>query len=298
MKNIIFHKNLEDYKNFIKREIVVNDEFYENDFYRGLIDFIIDNRTPIFFYASKDYEYAHFTQYFKWVLIRESYHNTYMKDLYFIHDFIHMLFYYPPSPRQYSLKDYREIIVTNERIAANDTEIYTYYRIPSIRKFTFNDMILYDFISKKYKKNADVYEMYKLRNELIDSKQIPEFLNNPEGKAIMGFLKRFRDNNKLWISLWWKNFPKNGYKYIDHQMNLPVIGYEKFLSTYRSTLDQKGYEKNILKNVVLGLQLLGFKESPNAFKEIDKYIKMFKGKVFMEKVAIKYHKAYIKAKYG
>lgn len=298
MKKIIIPKSLEEYKIFIKKEIVVNEEFYGNDFYSGLIDFIIDNRTPIFFYASKDYEYAHFTQYFKWVLIRESYHNTYMKDLYFIHDFIHMLFYYPPSPRQFSLNDFREIIVTNERIAANDTEIYTYYRLPEIRKYTFNDKILYDFISLIHKNNADVYEMYNLRNQLIESKQIPEFLNNPDGKAIMGFLKRFRDNNKLWINLWWKNFPKNGYKYIDHQMNLPVIGYEKFLSTYKSIINQEGYEKNILKNVILGLQLLGEKEFPKNFNEIDKYIKIFENKIFMESVAKKYHKAYIKAKYG
>lgn len=296
MKNIIIHKNLEDYKRFIRDNIVINREFYENDFYRGLIDFIIDNRTPIFFYPSKDYEYAHFTQYFNWVLIRDNYDNSYIKDLYFLHDFVHMVFFNPLNPRVFSVEEFRNISVSNERVAANETEIFVYYRLPELRNRTFKFHILYDYLRARYKNIPEVEEVEILRTKLIEGKKVPYFLNNRDGKRIVAFLRRFKDNNKLWAKLWWSNFPQNRSKYLKNQISLPPLDYERFLRNYRPSLTQEGYEKNIIRNITLGLEMLGKKNFPGDNEDVNKYLSLFENKIFMENTAKKYHQEYVRAR--
>ncbi len=267
MKMIKFFKTIKEYRKFIYSEVVKNEEFVKHPFYRGLIDFIIDHRTPVFYAPSQEYEYAHFTQYFNWVLMRDGYTNKYLKDLYYLHDFVHMIFDNPLRPRDYSLSRFRDIVVSNERVAANETEILTYYRLPQLRTNTLAQPILFDFIKKGCGEKPSVEVLYALRNKLIQTNFVPKYLNSDAGKVVVSFLKRFKNNNKTWSRLWRESFPKKAMNVFEKPITLSLSTYEKFLENYKAINSQELYEKNVLFNVRLGLKMLGRSDLPTTFEE-------------------------------
>jgi hypothetical protein len=67
----------------------------ENTFYRNLVQFVIDAKAPLFYEMTDASEYANFSAHYNFVLIRDHYANNALRGLYFLHDFTHMLFYYP-----------------------------------------------------------------------------------------------------------------------------------------------------------------------------------------------------------
>ncbi len=67
MREITFFDTLHEYRSYVYENIVKTNAFRYDPFYRGLIDFIIDHRSPLFFKADRDYEFSHFTQYFNFV---------------------------------------------------------------------------------------------------------------------------------------------------------------------------------------------------------------------------------------
>lgn len=295
MKGLKVYPTLKEYRKYIYSEIVSNKEFHKHPFYRGLIDFVIDHRSPIFFSQSHDYEYAHFTQYFNYVLCRD-YDNSYQKDLYFLHDFIHMVFNNPLKPKGFSSKYFHDVVVSNERVAANDTEIITYYRLPHLRPKTLDKPILYDFLRTEFKNCPDVTSLFTLRNKLIETTFIPSYLDNPEGRSVVAFLKRFKDNNKTWSKLWRNFFPVNAVAAINNPMTLSLTSYELFLSNYKPINSQILYENNVLANIQLGLKMLGHKNTPKSFRECFDYIHLFDGKILMDEAAQKYHQLYSDSK--
>lgn len=296
MKQLKIFPTLNEYRNFIYNEIIANDEFKKYPFYRGLIDFVIDHRTPLFFQPTRDYEHAHFTQYFNYVLMRQDYTNQYLRDLYFLHDFVHMIFDNPLRPRDYSLKRFREIVVSNERVAANETEIFTYYRLPGLRSKTLNQPILYDFIKTHHTKKPTIMAIYDLRNKLIETDFIPEYLDDDAGRVVVAFLKRFKENNKTWSKLWREEFPAKAAGAFEKPMTLSLATYEKVLENYQPINSQELYERNMLFNIRLGLRMLGYKKLPETFKSALKLTTVFENKVLMEKAATRYHRLYSKSK--
>jgi hypothetical protein len=107
------------------------------------MDFIIDHRSPLFYEQSFEYEKPHFTQYRNFSIIRD-YDNTYLSDMYYLHDFVHMLFEYPLHVKKHSVLSFYEKLILNEQIASNETEIETYNRLPDMRAKTFPHKIFYD----------------------------------------------------------------------------------------------------------------------------------------------------------
>jgi hypothetical protein len=163
MRNIRFFPTLAEYEQFIHTQVIKTEPFKTHPFYKGLIDFVIDHRSPLFFESSEEYEYAHFTQYFNFVLMRNHYASDYVSDMFFMHDLVHMAFDNPLNPRRLSFEYFSEIVNNNEYVASNDTEMLTYYRIPGMRQNSLSYTILYDLLLPKYTKATSIDFLLNMR---------------------------------------------------------------------------------------------------------------------------------------
>jgi hypothetical protein len=295
MKNIKFFKTRKEYSGFIYTEIIQNKEFHIHRYYRGLIEFIIDHRSPIFFNASMDYEYAHFTQFFNFSLIRENYESTILKDMYFIHDFVHMVFDNPLQLKEYTLPYFSQVAIYNEYAAANDTEILIYYRIPELRAKTFKDKIFYDVLLEKFKKQPDVRYLFELRRSIIDENDFSFFKSIPDSKNILDFLTKFKDNNTVWCENWYDKFPKLQIDYSQKRTALPILDYEEYLENYSSDKSEERYRDNILYNTQVAAEIASLK-LPQKFEECEDTFKELEGKVLLEDVAMIFNDQYQKSK--
>lgn len=293
MKKIQLHKTIVEYRAFIREQIVTQPEFYSNPFYTGLIDFIIDHRTPIFFHSSQEYEKAHFTQYFNLSLMRDGYENPYLSDLYYLHDFVHMAFYNPWNPRSHSFEEFCKIVIDNEFFASNETEMLTYYRLPSLRKKTLPQKIVYDVLIEKQKEIPDVQTLYDLRKGIIHSDFIEKFfLTSKEDKEMLGFLKKFKRNDALWCREWYDKFSVLPEKYSDKPLTLSYTEYGEKLMKYESKNDEQLYQNNILMNIQRAFLMLQLPDMPQTFEDCFEGIKVLENKIIMEDSAKYFHKIY------
>lgn len=286
MKNLTLFPTIQKYEEYIRGSLITQKEFTSHKFYNGLINFIIDHKTPIFFSASEEYEYSHFTQYFNFNLVRDHYTNPYIKSLYWIHDFVHMIFYNPLRPRNYSLSEFARLAITNEYVASNETGILTYYRLPKIRQYTFDHPILFDFLSKYSTDKPPIFDLYKLRQNLIEDSFLETFfLKNSEEKNVIKFHKKFQQNNTLWTQLWHQNFPDLADEDIQTNPPIPTFDYDLFLENYTPIKSQKLFEKNINQNIHRAFSMLNMSSAP-----LDPYL--LEGKILMQQSAYTFHQKY------
>lgn len=291
MKNVKIFDRRSKCLDFILGELVTVPELVNHHFYRGLIEWIVDNRAPIFFEASQDFEYSHFTQYLSFVLIRKSYSNPYLQSLYYLHDFMHMIFNNPVPPTKVSFEHFSKTAIANEFYASNETEILVYYRVPELRKKTLEGTILFDLLqAKNYK--ASVKKLYKLRTRIINHQ-----LSTTERhyfEQVLPFFNRFPENNAIWCKLWYQSFPNLVSKAISRQRNVMGYDYEQTLTEYSPALSESIYNRNLRRNLIIGSELLGH---PNQFSyDLQSYQLLFENQIILKQVAQKFHQLYLARK--
>ena len=309
MKNFRFFPTLAEYREYIYTNIFTTSDFKSNPFYKGLIEFIIDNRAPIFFEQDRPEEFSHFTQYFNFVLDRGDYYkNDFVRDMYFAHDFTHMLFRNPLSPRaNMTFESFAEIMNVNEWVASNETEIFTYYRIPEMREKSLDYTIMYDllrFAGRHKKPTAN--EMLDFRQRIIlgapEDNVIGLMNQHPDADKVLGYLRKFRKNNAAWCKLWYENLPTINRSYSEERLTLPVLEYERILEDYISFsvigLRQERYEMNVLKNVRSMIAMLNLPKNymPIFFRHCKQALAECEGMVVMPEVAKEFHFTYITSK--
>jgi hypothetical protein len=296
MKDLKLFPTLAEYRNYIHTEIIKTDVFKNHPFYRGLIDFVIDHRSPIFFKGTKEHEYAHFTQYFNFVLMRDNYPNDFIRDMFFMHDFVHMVFDNPLNPKDYSFDYFCEIVNYNEYVASNDTEILTYYRIPEFREKSLPYKILYDLLIEKYKTAPSVETLLNIRKAIVFDETDGGLGSTDVSEKIFSFLRKFKENNKVWCELWYNGFPKIPAPYAHKRTCLSLKDYVQVLENYMPEHNEERYRFNILTNVQTALSLTGERDLPQSFDECAEAIKRLENKVIMENVAEAFHTQYMKNK--
>lgn len=303
MTNFRFFKKLDDYRTFIYEEIFTNPEFRNNIFYRGLIEFVIEHRAPLFFSLNKEEEFSHFTQYFNAVLDRGDYYkNDFVRSMYFAHDFVHMLFYNPLRPRDMTFEKFTEILNVNEWVASNETETFTYFRIPDMREHSLDYTIMYDLLLHAGYSQPQIEDLLQLRKNIINGAEYPEISNHSDAAMVFAYLRKYKENNAVWCKLWYDNFPEIPAAYADERICLPVLEYDKILKHYIPGVhfenQQLAYEKNILQNIKTLALLAQLPESdiPEIFADCENTLKKLDGKVIMPEVAEHFHFTYIKNK--
>lgn len=289
MKQIVIQPTLREYREYIKKDILKNDIWYTNNFYRWLIDFIIDHRSPLFYEQSFEYEKSHFTQYRNFC-IKRNYENSYLSDMYYLHDFVHMLFEYPMHVKNHSVLSFYEKLVLNEQIASNETEIYTYYRLPQVREKTFPHPIFYDSLLATTSSKLSFEELLGIRIIIakmgyciIDWKEI----NDETTK----FISKFWHRNIEWTEMRYANYPvvdleRTSYTY------LSLNNYEKCCEDYVSVDDEARYQHNILTNCrnLWKLLLISDDALPTTFEDCQSFVDSIpQDAVIMQQAAKDFH---------
>lgn len=303
MQNFKFFNTFKDYRSYVNEYVFGINEFKDHVYYRGLIEFVIRNRAPIFFELSHDVEFSHFTQYFNFVLDRKDYYkNEYVRCMYFTHDFLHMCFHNPLRPRDLTFDRFCRILNANEWVASNDTEIKTYYNIPGMREKSLEYPIMYDVL-----KSAGYNEMPSTEWLLTLRKNIMNGLNDfpihklrgshKDTETVFAYLRKFKANNRKWCQLWYQKFPEINFPYTSERLYLPVIGYDEYLRNYRpdsSINEEKHYKQNVLLNAKTLFMMHPFRnEVPQRFEECEDMLREINGHVIMGDVAEEFHTQYI-----
>lgn len=311
MQNFKFFNTLQEYREYIMREVIPSEEFKCNTFYRGLIEFVIQHRAPIFFEQTKDFEFSHFTQYANFVLDRKGYYqNDLVRSMYILHDFMHMIFRNPLRAREISFKEFCEILNINEWVASNETEIMTYFRILNMRSKSLPYRVMYDLlIDAGYTQKPTPRQLLDLRRDVLFEHEtsLTRTLSAEKGAdEVFAYLRKFKENNKAWCELWYNNFPRpadvhTAFPYEDEEVYAPVLGYEMFLEQFSINgpyNTQENYEHNIYKNVCNLVHLTQSTDVPlpRFFADCEETLRRLEGRIIMPEVAKEFHTTYIKNK--
>jgi hypothetical protein len=160
-----------------------------------------------------------------------------------------------------SHKEFSYILTMNEFLASNETEILTYFRIPSMREHSLNYKTLYDLLREAgIDEKPSVSELLTLRLAILHGEKHPtisKIESLPGADEVLQFIRKFKNSNKLWCDLWYEHFPKSEFahalfRYEDEPMTVPAIDYERFLMDYNPNgvyNNQDQYEQNVVRNV-------------------------------------------------
>ncbi|MDA2922746.1 hypothetical protein MYX07_05795 [Patescibacteria group bacterium AH-259-L07] len=283
MRNIQLFKTKQEYENFVFNEIFKEKLIVQHLFYRNLIQFVIDARAPIFYHQSDKSEHANFSTYYNFELTRDTYTSPTLQSMYFLHDFTHMLFYYPYDMSSVTQEEFDDAVIMGEYAASNETEIFIHYRIPEIRKRIFqNKKIFFDILKERGIPRPTVQALFKLRRLIIETDILDSlFFHRPDDKPILATFKSYR-GNKAWCkqrynqSLKIKNPTEYFYKF------LTPANYERVITSYNSYTSQEDYERTILMNMRLFFAVLGLKNPPISFEECFEKVMLLEGKAMFK----------------
>lgn len=294
MKNIRTFKSPREMRDFIYGELIVTPSIQQHPLYHALIEFIIHERAPIFFSPTESVEYAHFTPYFNFYLLREAYNNDVVKSLYYMHDFVHALFQYPLPPNSLPFSAFLRRACDIEYIASNETEALVYYRLPELRAHTFVHPILYDVLSKAVPQIPSVDFLYQTRRNWIERKiSPPSFTTTPEWSRVSSTLAGYAESNSAWAKIWHDGFPRCTAS--QHPTRyLALTGYEAKLMSYVPTRSTKSFNQLQMANLELAYELCGLATIPNHHAQ--SLAVGLDGKIALSDIAHSFHDIYAGAR--
>lgn len=266
MKNIIIPKTVEEYNKDVLARALPEPLIQENDFYKRLIGWVIDHRTPILYTGDHASEYANFSINFNWLLLRDYSHTTIgapntILAMYALHEFTHMTYWLPTRLNELSAAQYADEFTESEYRASNETEILLHYRIPKLRARVFQDKrIVFDILKAQKVEQPSMQRLCNLRPVLIEDTILDTlFGHDPEDLAVMAGLKRFNGNRQWATERFAVIAPYFNASQLPLGSGLTHTEYEEVLGSYEPSLTQEQYEKNIIRNVGLGFAMCGLK---------------------------------------
>lgn len=287
MKNLRFFDSHQDYEEFVFTDVFRTDVFRTHFFYRRLINWVLVNRTPVWFDYSDASEHAHFTQYFGLFLRRNYYENPVIHDLYVLHDMVHNLFEYPMYPRSMPFEKFANLAIDHEYVASNETEIMVYLRVPGLRERTFPKPILYDLLCDHWYDAFNPQSLLALRRSLASSASHWALFNKDNGaRDIQKYMSRV-SANWVWSALWYDQVP---YVYTrpawaDKALYLTHDNYVSVLSEYDGALDQETYERNLTSNASMWARLTLGTEGRYGMDDIPLLFEKMDGKIMLPEAA-------------
>lgn len=284
MKHIIIPKTVQEYQADILKRAFPEPLITNNNFYRRLIGWVIDNRTPLLYEGDHDSEYTNFSINFNWLLLRD-YQRTKIGQphtilaMYALHEFTHMTYWLPTRLSEISAAQYGDEFSESEYRASNETEILLHYRIPELRSHVLqNTKIVFDILKEQGIEQPSMIRLCNLRPVLIEDTILDRiFGDNPENLALMASLKRF-NGNRIWATARYNAIkPSFSDPVFPLGYGLTHTEYEDVLTHYTPQLTQEQYEQNIIRNVKLGFAMCGltvpaitsFGQARKAAKELE-----------------------------
>lgn len=292
MKNFFVAKNKRELHQFIRDRLIRPEVFYCDPFYSRLINYIVEERAPIFYEPSSEEEHAHFTAYFNLVLLRDTYTNPFIEALYYLHDFVHMLFWNPLRPKGLGKKIYSKVVINNECAASNETEILAYYRIHQLRENTFEHPILFDLLKKTYPIKPSSVFLLNLRQSILNNAEVPQAIEcDPRFDQIRTFFGRFAANNPVWCDLWYREFPKMAPRKVTAQY-FSNLNYEKQLLSVRYKKLGSDYSVALARTINTAHVLAGSKVKASNIEECLSSVQSLSEKIILPNAAKLFHLQY------
>jgi hypothetical protein len=286
MREVSFFERVDDYRDFLYEEIFREPLIRDHPFYRNLIGFVIDERSPFFYRISDPSEHFGFSGSFHFMTRREIYTTPAQETLFFLHDFTHILFPYPhllhaPGENWHvTLANFTEIFFHQERLASNESEILAHYRVgPELREKIFPGKRLYiDVLRERGIPQLAAPDLLRMRELLCKERWLDTLLLHDESEVAWWF-QRWAKLTPRWCAERYRAQIRYKLPQFDWAW-LEADSYECFLRDYRPKLDQRLYERNVLQNLQIAYALLDRGDAPRSFAEAEEAVRKLEGEVF------------------
>lgn len=297
MKDIEFFQTREEYEASIWDNFLPI--FKENDFYRNLIQLVIDQYTPLFYRISDPSEHFAFSGAYHWETRRERYPNKARENLFWLHDFTHMLFPYAMNVFKVSGEEFLKQFVYQERIASTETEVFSYYRVPGLRDLVFEDeKLYYDVITERgyygpnrlncrSKPNAELFLAHRNKLVMDDVYGHRELSGYSEAHTdILKFFQQWRRLTPKWVSQRYKSVV--GIEIPEYSwLRLDVRTYESYIARYHrkrnfEDASEDRYRRNVVRNVEIAYAIMGWDDPPKRWRHVGSAIDRLEGAVFFK----------------
>lgn len=239
-------------------------ELVENDFYRRLVGWVTDIRTPLLYEQDHQDEYTNFSINFNWLLLRD-YSRTKLgptaviATMYGLHEFTHMTHRLPTRLDEVTASEYAEAFTRSEYRASNETEILIHYRIPDLRRLVFSGTkIAFDMLHERDMPQPTSALLAALRPLVVEHDTLQTwFQDSPEDQAIYQRFKAF-GGNRTWAQARFDTIrPYFSGVDLPQTSGLTDTEYEDVIRTYEPGLDQATYEAHVIRNVRFGYAMCG-----------------------------------------
>lgn len=277
MRDLRFFARLEDYRAFVDEEIFAEPLIREHPFYRRLIDFVLCERTPLFYEISHRSEQFGFSGTYHFQTIRE-YPDAGYESLFFLHDFTHLLFEYPHDLRGWSREGFERIFTYQERLASNESEVLVHFREPRLRASVLPGVRMWaDVLRERGASQPDATTLYAVRDRLVMDDAFGDDVLGGEPE-VLAWLRAWRTRTPKWCDARYerlRDVPAPRFPW----RRLSGGSYEAEIAAYRPEWSQKRYETHTLRNLALGYALLGWDDPPTRFSRAAGAIERLEGEV-------------------
>lgn len=295
MRDLEFFETKAEYEDHIWSSVFTEPWVRENGFYRKLVTFIIDHRAPIFYTVSDKDEHFAFSGAYYFETRRQRYPDRTREQLFWLHDFTHMLFPYAHDVYEISGKDFLDQFWTQERIASSETELLAYYRVPGLRERVFpNEKLWYDVIRERgwsnpndgfvidggQKPDPGLFLKYRTRTQMEDEFGKRELGDHPE---ILKFVTSWRKLTPRWVNKRYASVAGLRIETYPYDQRFDAHNYESRILAYdegnRPGEDQ--YQALVTANVRMAYDLLQWEGKPVRWRHIPEAIDRLEGAVLL-----------------
>lgn len=294
MRDLTFFDKKSDYEDYIWNEVFTEPWVRETPFYRNLVDFIVDYRAPVFYTISDPSEHFAFSGAYHFETRRERYPNKAREQLFWLHDFTHMLFPYAHDVYSTSEEQFLNEFWYQERIASSETEIMSYWRVPGLREKVFPDETLwYDVLVNpdqthvrhalfgQSKPDPVKFLDYRVQVQMNDYFGQSELGDYPE---ILKFVTQWRTMTPNWIGKRYASVAGRRIPQFNWNRGARVHDYEERIMAYEGGFrpGQDHYEKMVTQNVHVAFGLLGWGDPPERWRHVSEAFDQLEGAVFFK----------------
>lgn len=301
MRDLEFFETKAEYEDHIWSSVFTEPWVRECDFYRKLITFIIDHRAPIFYTVSDKDEHFAFSGAYYFETRRQRYPDRTREQLFWLHDFTHMLFPYAHDVYEISGKDFLDQFWYQERIASTETEVLAYYRVPHLRERVFPDEKLwYDVIRERgwhdpytateydnkfvtpgnLKPNPATFLDYRIRVQMEDDFGQQELGDYPE---ILKFVTSWRNLTPRWVNKRYASVAGLRVEQFPYDQRFDAHNYEARILAYdeENRPGEEQYQALVKANVRMAYDLLQWEGKPVRWRHIPEAIDRLEGAVLL-----------------
>jgi hypothetical protein len=277
--------SFEHYARFVHENLIVEPLIANHPLYAKMIAWVLQNKSPIHFSPTKDYERLTYTGCYNISPVPKRmgrYENNSIFTLFNLHDIAHQMFYYDRRVNSLNTEDFDRNMSLMERVSSNITEVLVYRDIPALRANTREVLprIWYDSLLEQGVDLSTMtpHTLEKAREKWLHCAELDPFMAPfPKDEPIRKYMANFRDGNLDFLAKRLHRLQKLPKLPQVNFPNLSPYDYEEDLENFTpfpidSKKAQKQYEWNVLENVKFMYRLMGRDDFPAKFDYIFNFL--------------------------